>query len=77
MVIKFPELVSPYSNSAISTEVSVAHFVTLFMYSIYGSENICDVIIKRTVMATKLKTAKKNIFTLLFFKDQIEMHQCI
>lgn len=68
MVIKFPEFVSYYSNNAISREVSVAHFVMLFLYSVCGSENFCDVIIKRTVMATKLKTAKKEHFFPFIFQ---------
>lgn len=68
MVIKFPEPTSHYINSTVST-ANITHFVMVFICSIYGSENICDVIIKRTIMATKLKTTKKNIFALLFSKD--------
>lgn len=66
MVIKFPELVSYFSNNAISREV--AHFMMLFLYSVCGSENFCDVIIKRTVMATKPKSAKKEHFCPFIFQ---------
>lgn len=67
MVIRFPELTSHYINSTVSI-ASTAHFVMVFICSIYGSENICEVIIKRTVMATKLKTTKKEYFCPFIFQ---------
>lgn len=56
---KFPELVCHYSNGIILRALSVAHFVTLLMYSV-GLKTSVMWLLKGTVMATKRKTTPKR-----------------
>lgn len=56
---KFPELVCHYSNGIILRALSVAHFVTLLMYSV-GLKTSVMWLLKGTVMATKPKTTPKR-----------------
>lgn len=65
MVFRFPERMA---RSGCCERSQRARFVLLFVSSIRGSETICDVVIKRTVVATVLKTAKKRKTLALIFQ---------